>query len=289
MRAMRLAVSVRAWTFAAMTLAVLVPAGTARALLSANPHVTDGVFTGPQEWDTTRTTVTEFTFPVVGNTGGANLFVEQAGGVLYLMYDYTNSAALHLTPANATFDVFFQVPNDQPGGTDYVVSFTNSTFSAFEKPTTGPASPLNPDGSFNLNSPVWTALSSDDLARAGFASAVGFGHDPATPSVPDHLLAEFQLTIQTASNPDGFYDPSPAFWSASASGGGLGVADPPISSAIFQLNPDGTTIVVPVLGPNGGPVLQPQDAVTPEPSSVALVGVGVAILAVARRRRRVEA
>ena len=285
MRATRLAVSVRAWTLGAMALAVLVPAGTARAIIAL--HITDGAFTSPAEWDTTRSTVTEFTFPVVGNTGGANLFVEQSGGVLYLMYDYTNSAALHLTPTNATFDVFFQVPNDQPGGTDYVASFTNSNISVFEKPTTGPASPLNPDGSFNLSSPVWTALSADDLQRAGFVSAIGFGHNPATPSVPDHLLAEFQLTIQSPNAPGGgFYDPSPAFWSASVSQTGGVAVDPPISSGIFQLNPDGTTIVTPVFGANGGPALQPQDVVVPEPSSVALVGVCATILAVASRRRR---
>ena len=233
----------------AVALAMLAPSGAYGVIGVPSPHVTDGVFTGPAEWDTSRSTVSVFNFPVVGNTGGANLFVEQTGGVLYLMYDYLNSASLGLNQSNfatqATFDVFFQVPNDQPGGTDYGVHIAGSGFSAYEKPTDGPASPLNPDGSLDFNSPIWTALSSADLALANFHAALGFGHDPATPTVPDHVLAEFQLTIQSTGNPDGFYDPAPAFWSASANGGTGPALDPPISSGIFQLNPDGTTLVLP--------------------------------------------
>ncbi len=271
--------------FGGIVLALLAPGGAA-GVFSPPVHTTDGMFTNASEWDATRATVTEVHFPVVGNTGGANLFVEQSSGVLYLMYDYTNSNALGLSPGNAAFNVFFQVPNDNTqGGEDYVVHFTGSTFQAFEKLTSGPASPLNPDGSFDLNSPVWTPLSTDDLARAGFQTAIGFGHDPATPAVPDHLLAEFQLNLQSASNPGGgFYDPAPAFWSASVSGTGGPAADPPISSGIFELNPDGTTIVIPVFGANGGPALQPQDVTVPEPASVTLTGLGVALLVAGRRR-----
>jgi hypothetical protein len=52
-----------------------------------------------------------------------------------------------------------------------------------------------------------------------------------------------------------------------------GAADPPISSAIFTLNPDGTTTVTPALGANGDPVLQRQDVSVPEPSSLVLARV----------------
>jgi hypothetical protein len=287
MRASRGGAAVLWGSFGAVAMAMLAPGGAA-AVLTGPSHVSDGTFTSPGEWDTSRSTVTVFNFPVVGNTGGANLFVEQSGGVLYLMYDYVNSASLGLNATNfatqASFDVFFQVPNDQPGGTDYLVHIGGGSFSEYEKPTNGPASPLNPDGSLDFNSPVWTPLSADDQKVANFHAAIGFGHNPATPSVPDHVLAEFDLTIQSPSNPGGgFYDPAPAFWSASANGPGGGL-DPPISSGIFQLNPDGTMLVIPVLGANGGPVAQPQDAV-PEPASLALTGLGLALLAAGRCRR----
>jgi hypothetical protein len=52
-----------------------------------------------------------------------------------------------------------------------------------------------------------------------------------------------------------------------------GAADPPSSSAIFTLNPDGTTTVTPALGANGDPVLQPQNGSVPELSSLVLAGV----------------
>lgn len=46
-------------------------------------------------------------------------------------------------------------------------------------------------------------------------------------------MAEFQLSAKNPKTPNGggFYDPAPAFWSASV--GSTVAADPPISSGIF--------------------------------------------------------
>jgi len=53
-----------------------------------------------------------------------------------------------------------------------------------------------------------------------------------------------------------------------------GAAGPPISSALFTLDPDGTMTVTPAFGGNGDPVLQPQNVV-PEPSGLVLAGSGL--------------
>jgi hypothetical protein len=264
-------------------------------LCRANPflHVTDGVFTSPDEWTGPGVNQTFFAFNPATNAGGAYLYVEQgfsgitpteAGipNTLFLMYDYVSSAEAGFSVVNSFYDVFFSVP---ALGDDYVVRiFGQDNFLAVEKEI-GTVSSLNPDGTFNLEDPVWSPLDSDDLAIAKFQTAIGFGTSPNSGS--PHLMAEFQLSINTGAfsgGPStGFYDPAPAFWSASVGKEG---SDPPISSAIFTLNPDGSTIVAPALGPNGDPVQQPQQVV-PEPSTLAMVGtpVMIGLIGFCRRKR----
>ena len=241
----------------------------------AVPHVTDGLF-GVGEWGAQD----KHFFPVVGTgpgaAGGAYLYAAQQGSNLYLMYDYVNSPSAMPggVPLNSFFDVFFQVPLDLH---DYLVRMTkngaNNSFTAYEKPI-GTVSSLTPDGSFNLLDPVWVALSQADLQLAAFQAVIGFGASPD--SLTPHLMAEFQLSVDHTGQqgPAGIYSPEPAFWSASV--GGKNIGDPPISSGIFTLNPDGSTTVVPVFGPNGAPAQQPQDV--PEPGSLWLV-LGAAMLA----------
>jgi hypothetical protein len=268
----------------AVALTVIAWPPVAAAASIFNPHVTDGTFTSPQEW-TGPVVAKQFFAPASDGSGGAFLYVEQGISspfandhspfdTLYLLYDYVNSAPGG-DQLNSFFDVFFQV---SPTRTDYLVRILNTgnpngAFLAFEKSSATPSN-INPDGTFDIGSP-WTPLESDDLALARFQVAIGFGPSPDQPT--DHLMAEFELSINNPRNPfsPGLYDPSPAFWGASADPK-FG-PDPPISSAIFELSPDGGASVFPVLGPNGGPIKQPAAAV-PEPPTVLLLGSCVALL-----------
>lgn len=273
-----MAASKRVWSLvqAAFVLAVITFLGTGSAYALGTalcPHTVDGAFSSPAEWQNCSTAISSF-FPLTADgAGGAYLYVDQGRGshTLNLLYDYVNGTS---HSSNSFFEVFFQV---QPQDTDYLVQITGNTLTAFEKPTETPSLFL-PDGSFDTSS-VWSALQSDDLALANFQGAVGFG--PSPNSSTDHLIAEFQLSVNgqpDGSNPDGIYSPDPAFWSASKGG----TPDPPISSGIFQLNPDGTTLVLPVFGPNGDPVLQ---ANVPEPATMWLmVAAGLGAVLVRRWR-----
>src|SRR2546423_1464141 len=255
-------------------------------------HFTDGGFNlhngGSQtsdapEWSGPNVVKRFFPFIPSNGSGGAYLYVEQSGSTLFLMYDYVNGNS----SATPFFDVFFQ---DPPENTDYGVRISGNTISAFEKPF-GPPSSLNPDGSFNFSGPPWTPLDAADLALANFHGAVGFGASPN--SLSAHLMAEFDLTINKGgtTNPTGIYDPAPAFWSATCTrcsgSSAAALDDPPISSAIFQLNPDGSTTVTPVLGPGGGPIQQPvETAATPEPASLWLAAPFLGLFLVQYRLTR---
>jgi hypothetical protein len=291
-----------AWSPGAALLVLLTAASPGDAGTIIVQHSTDGAFTTPAEWG--NVTPQAFPFDPSTGAGGSFLYVEQGtsggigatatgspgspglGNTLFLMYDYVHGTG---GGPGSFFDVFFQVPNQ---GTDYAVHITGGGFQAFEKPA-GTVSPTTSDGSLDLSDTrVWTPLDQTDLALARFQGAIGFATSPNDPITP-HLMAEFQLSINrdpSSPSPSGLYDPAPAFWSASK---GSSAGDPPISSAIFTLNPDGSTTVAPALGPNGDPVGQPQQvaAAVPEPSTLAsaavagLIGLGVA----GRRRKRTMA
>jgi hypothetical protein len=272
--------------------------GTGGGNIPCGVHVTDGAFTTPAEWDTSRATVSKSFFPVnADSSGGASVYVEQGfcginaaaaggggalGNTLFLMYDYWNSPNVFPNGVTGTsfFDIFFQVPSE---GEDYLMRIFAGTnnFEVYEKPEDQPST-FNADGSFNVNAAPWSSAD-DDIAAGKFETALGMGTSPDS-STP-HMMAEFQLSIDNSppgQPSDGLYSPDPAFWSG---GVNSGANDPPISSDIFHLNPDGTTTVTPVTGPNGDPVQQDNVTSVPEPSSLLLFGscAGLALLKLRKR------
>ena len=249
------------------------------APLASAGHISDGFFTNPTEWTGPNVNKTFFA-PASGGSGNAWLYAEQSSGLLYLMYDYVGNTNPFET--SSFFDVFFQVAS-----TDYGIHITQGGFTAFEKPVSI-LSPFNPDGSFNFNVPPWSLLTSGDpdFARADFHGALGFGMslNNGTP----HWMAEFDVTINNANNgpANGLYSPNPAFWSASTGGGfnAAASADPPITSAIFTLNPNGTILVVPDL-PNGAPIMEDSVSSIPEPPTLWTFGSGALVLLALRWNR----
>lgn len=255
-------------------------------------HVINGQFDA-NEWTVSgsnpspaRSTVVIAPFTVNGVANGAYLHTEQSqngdppagtlGNKLELLYECVVCTGPSL-PGNGAMDIFFG-----EGDHDYVVHIFGTvalpSFSAFEKSKSA-SSPLNLDGTLDLSSPVWSALSAADLALAQFQVAMGFGS--SVHSASDHFFAEFQLSVNTAGPgqpPNGQYSPDPNFWSASVRGFS-GVSA--VGSGTFRLNSDGSTTVTPVLGANGEAIIQP----LPEPGSLALALLALTGLGWAARRR----
>jgi len=251
-------------------------------------HTTNGAFDA-SEWtfgSSLEVNVTKTFFPNVGQKGGAYLYVGQGVGTqankFYLMSDYVRNT--NAVTSQSFFDLLFQVPYLNK---DFGAHITQAGLSVFEKPA-GTLSQLNADGSLKFSASPWVAAPGGDLTLGQFQGAIGFG--PSPDLATSHQLAEFELTINTTrfippGATNGLLDPASSFWSVSNKG--FGVGDPPISSAIFQLNPNGTTTVNPVFGADGGPVLQPQDVVVPAPAAVwGGVGLMGVMAAMGLRRQR---
>lgn len=269
----------------------LAGAGLAGAARAAPLHISDGLF-GPAEWTLStdngapaRPSVSTASFNV-GAPGGTRFYVEQStdgapvttlGHTLNLMYDLGS-----FTPSTTTgvfMDVFFQ-----NGSTDYVVHISDSGIQSYEK-RSDVLSPVDAAGGFDLGSPVWSALDAGDLALAKFHAGSSIGSSPnyAAP----HMIIEFDLSVDTTAGapalaplpPNGLYSPGRLLWSGSV--GEPGSPTIVVGSAFFSLKADGTTLVAPVTGANGLPILQ----AIPEPGTLLLLGAGVAGWLGASRRR----
>lgn len=203
----------------------------------------------------------------------AGIAVEVQGGVndFYLMYDFLPRTNPVFAPGEFVANVSFPVTlNGLGDNTPITVMFSGGT---------------NP-GTFNVGIDANGDLRTDFSAESiGMEAAVGFG--PSALSATDHMLIELGMPLRIPAgfgtpggpfpgngiNPEtGLYDEDEAFWgSSSATNTGIS----PSSAAIFQILPNGSTVITPLSLNN-----------VPEPSTLVLLGAGVMSGAVALRRRK---
>jgi hypothetical protein len=285
---------------------VLASSGSAQTNgVSAFPMIIDGVFSGGGEWsDVTPSfffSAPNVTATPLASAAGANSALYAALGRslgeppgsdprLHLLYDFLPRTNPFVAPGELVASVTFPVtlPNQQTGEkTNISVLFVGS-----EPRLQSPGGAAFGGGSFF---DIFVDLDLDGIGDApasslGLVGAAGFGPSPLG-SFP-HLIVELGVSLRiqpgfgsqggplpgNGINPaTGLYDPDPAFWGAAGGGDGLAVAPggaagnlQSASTASFQIMPDGSTVVTPVL--------------VPEPTSALLLLAGLSAFAGRRRR-----
>ena len=210
---------------------------------------------------------------------------------LYLMYEYRGRTNPNFSDGETIGEIGFPVrlnglngaPSDlkviikSRGAHDFTGAHNmeSSFFDVFFEVNNGPGPSCTPVG-------VGTAAVSP---LCNIEAGVGFN---ASPFGALHLMIELEVPLLTPPNffnpntglpqgpLNGVYSPAPAFWGAEAPNN---LIDPPISAALFRINPDGSTAVCPVPGPCSFAV----DA--PLPGSLWLLSLGLAGLGLSRRKQ----
>jgi hypothetical protein len=187
---------------------------------------------------------------------------------LYLLYDYGGRTQDFSSSPVGTFVASVKFPFHIGAQAARPISFiflTGATAGSF---TVG--ADLDGDGVPDL-----------DAASLGIEAGLGFHSSPHISGPHEIVELEVPLLIQPGFGPgfpsgglqgdgkgDG-YSPEPAFWGAAAQ---KNDGDPPISSAIFQIDPNGSTLITPF-----------STILLPEPASLGLLAMGGLLMA--RRRR----
>ena len=272
--------------------------------ISAFPMSVDGRFTNPLEWSDV-TPAYFLSAPGVSavplpTSVGANSALYAALGTrglagedpsLHLLYDFLPRTNPFVAPGELVASITFPVhlPNDPDplNRTNVSVLFTGGQL-AF-----GGGGGVAGGSFFDIFVDLDLDGTGDVRASTlGIAGAADFAPSPL--GAFNHLIVELGVSLRIPAgfgdgthlpgngiNPaTGLYDPDPAFWGAAgggdgtptgASGGGAGEMLQSASTANFQIFPNGSTQVTPVL--------------VPEPTSAALLIAGLGAFAARRRRQ----
>ncbi len=260
--------------------------------ISAFPVNVDGQYSGGGEWsDITpawfHSDATTGATPVAPGDPTANslLFAGLAKDTptsdpsLYLMYDYLGRQTAPTTPNEFLGNVSFPITVGGAKDNLTVAFNANSTLTGFTVTVdfhdgNGPQDPT-PCG---IEGAVGVGTTPVGIVGAGSPFAI-IPHELIELGVPLLIPAGFgtpggpfsQGGVRGDGKGDG-YSPDPAFWSSNINKSNA--VDPPASGGLFQINPDGSTLI------------QPAHVPAPEPSSFVLAGLGaVGLWTIARKRR----
>jgi hypothetical protein len=204
------------------------------------------------------------------------------GPELYLMYDYSDRTSLDFGFGEFVADIVFPATVD---GAEHMITvqIRGAAAATSVESKGGVSATIEPlvDSFFDIFVEyAGQPAPSPRLAELyGIEGAVGLGSSPLS-SAP-HLLIELEVPLLITSTfgvfepSDGIYSPAPAFWGASAANDAV---DPPISAAIFTINPNGSTTI------NNNFVT----AAIPLPAAVWAGGALLGCVAVRRVMRRVS-
>ena len=276
------------------------PQGEITNPLSAFVITVDGQFSPANEWSDVTPRAFQGGDPPVPKplgTGDTLVYGALAKGTsvpgssaeLYLMYEYkgrtnplfTNGQEIGTVSFPVTLDgtkhalkviVRSKGDHDFTGAHDQSSSFFDVFFQLDNGAPTTASCPISPTGTQAVS------------ALCGIEAGVGFN---ASPFGALHLMIELEVPLLTPANfftnpqltkgaLNGVYSPAPAFWGAAATDN---AGDPPISSALFMLTPNGGTDICPVPGPCSFSVNAPL------PGSLWLLSLGLAGLGLGRRMR----
>ena len=203
---------------------------------------------------------------------------------LYLMYEYLGRTNPTFAPGEFIADVRFKVDlSARNGSSDQLITVQFRGAGGVATTTAGAAAVSAVSVFVDLDN---NGTSDKTASELGMEGAIGFG--PSSLSSLNHLLVELEVPLKIPAGfgqafppqglPNGIYSPDPRFWGASSS---KDVGDPPISAAIFTINPNGSTTANSAAA---GVLLAPSQVV-PEPATPALLGAAGLVAWLLRRKQ----